>query len=173
MVVRCCSRRRTAVDQEAADLLPCRLSTGMCWGEVSALPPGAVNVARGTVSIVQVLRKVNRRWVVEPKPKTKQGYQEALLTAAVARMVAERCAATSREPGRQFVFAAPRGNHWRYEDFYTDRWVEIRDLAREKGLPRRMTMHGLWHSLLTCWPPRASIWRRCGRWPGTPACRRR
>ncbi|WP_247663864.1 tyrosine-type recombinase/integrase [Micromonospora sp. U21] len=59
-------------------------------------------------------------------------------------MVAERAA----KP-REFVFVAPRGNHWRYEDFYTDRWVKIRDLAREKGLPRRMTMHGLRHSLLT------------------------
>ncbi|MFI7283413.1 tyrosine-type recombinase/integrase [Micromonospora chersina] len=137
------------VDPEAADLLLCKLSTGLRWGEVSALPPRAVNVVRGTLSIVQVLRKVNRRWVVEPKPKTKQGYREVPLTAAVARMVAERCAAASRDPGRQFVFVAPRGNHWRYEDFYTDRWVKIRDLAREKGLPRRMTMHGLRHSLLT------------------------
>ncbi|MGC4902805.1 hypothetical protein ACLQ2Y_26180 [Micromonospora echinospora] len=46
-------------------------------------------------------------------------------------------------PGWQFVLVAPRGNHWRYEDFYTNR-----DLAREKGLPRRMTMHGLRRSLL-------------------------
>ncbi|MEV5768826.1 tyrosine-type recombinase/integrase [Micromonospora sp. NPDC052213] len=44
---------------------------------------------------------------------------------------------------------APRGNHWRYEDFYEGRWVKIRDLAQEKGLPRRMTMHGLRYSLLT------------------------
>ncbi|MGW3610548.1 tyrosine-type recombinase/integrase [Micromonospora sp. NPDC005163] len=138
-----------AVDPEAADLLLCKLSTGLRWGEVSALPPRAVNIARGTASIVQVLRKVNRRWVVEPKPKTKQGYREVPLTAEVMRVVAERVAAASREPGRQFVFVAPRGNHWRYEDFYTDRWVKIRDLAREKGLPRRMTMHGLRHSLLT------------------------
>jgi integrase len=134
-----------AVDPEAADLLLCKLATGLRWGEVSALPPRAVNVARGTVSIVQVLRKVNRRWVVEPKPKTKQGYREVPLPASVMRMIAERVA----KPGREFVFVAPRGNHWRYEDFYTDRWVKIRDLAREKGLPRRMTMHGLRHSLLT------------------------
>ncbi|MFG3602666.1 tyrosine-type recombinase/integrase [Micromonospora chersina] len=132
------------VDPEAADLLLCKLSTGLRWGEVSALPPRAVSVARGTVSIVQVLRKVNRRWVVEPKPKTKQGYREVPLPASVMLMVAGRAA----KP-REFVFVAPRGNHWRYEDFYTDRWVKIRDLAREKGLPRRMTMHGLRHSLLT------------------------
>lgn len=92
---------------------------------------------------------MNRRWVVEPKPKTKQGYREVPLTAEVMRVVVERVAAASREPGRQFVFVAPRGNHWRYQDFYTDRWERIRDLVREKGLPRRMTMHGLRHSLLT------------------------
>ncbi|WP_242624326.1 hypothetical protein [Micromonospora kangleipakensis] len=34
------------VDPEAADLLLCKLSTGLRWGEVSALPPRAVNVAR-------------------------------------------------------------------------------------------------------------------------------
>ncbi|WP_167517314.1 tyrosine-type recombinase/integrase [Micromonospora orduensis] len=27
--------------------------------------------------------------------------------------------------------------------------MKIRDLARKKGLPRRMTMHGMRHSLLT------------------------
>jgi hypothetical protein len=45
------------------------------------------------------------------------------------RMIAERAAT----PDREFVFVAPRGNHWRYEAFYTDRWVKIRDLARERG----------------------------------------
>jgi site-specific recombinase XerD len=37
----------------------------------------------------------------------------------------------------------------RRHDFYTDRWMKIRDMARENGLPRRMTMHGLRHSMLT------------------------
>ncbi|MFI7208943.1 tyrosine-type recombinase/integrase [Micromonospora aurantiaca (nom. illeg.)] len=104
---------------------------------------------------------MNRRWVVEPKPKTKQGYREVPLTAAVARIVAERCAAASREPGRQFVFVAPRGNHWRYEDFYIDRWVKIRDLAREKGLPSRMTMHGC-GTLATEGVDLAALWTMAG-----------
>lgn len=133
------------VDPEAADLLLTKLASGLRWGEVSALPPRAVRPRLGTIEIVQVLRKVNRRWVVEPKPKTQQGYREVPLPHQVMQLVAERAA----QPGREFVFVAPRGNHWRYEDFYEGRWVKIRDLAREKGLPRRMTMHGLRHSMLT------------------------
>jgi hypothetical protein len=60
------------VDPEAADLLLCKLAAGLRWGEVSALPPRAVHVARAIVSVVQVLRKVNRRWVVEPKPSRRR-----------------------------------------------------------------------------------------------------
>ncbi|MEU7614394.1 hypothetical protein [Micromonospora sp. NPDC049204] len=63
------------------------------------------------------------------------------------------------------MFVAPRGNHWRYEDFYTDRWVKIRDLARRKGLPRRMTMHGLRHSLLAA----EGVDLAALRWPGARA----
>ncbi|GHJ54388.1 hypothetical protein Nm8I071_36950 [Nonomuraea sp. TT08I-71] len=77
------------------------------------------------------------------------GYREVPLTAQVMWMLADRAAAASRERGREFVFVAPRGNHWRYADFYRDRWVKIRDRAQEKGRPRRVTMHGLRHSLLT------------------------
>lgn len=133
------------VDPEAGDLLLTKLATGLRWGEVAAIPPDAVRARLGTIEIRQVLRKVNRQWVVEPKPKTKKGYRQVPLHPLVMEVVRRR----AEVPGRQFVFVAPRGNHWRYEDFYDWRWVKIRNLAESRGLRGHMTMHGLRHSLLT------------------------
>ncbi|TDB79601.1 site-specific integrase [Micromonospora sp. KC721] len=132
------------VDPEAADLLLTKLAGGLRWGEVAALPPEAVRKHLGTVEIRQVLRKVNRQWVVEPKPKTKQGYRQVPLHPLVMHVVNQRA-----EKGGKFLFCAPRGNHWRYEDFYDWRWVKIRMMAESRGLRGHMTMHGLRHSLLT------------------------
>jgi integrase len=132
------------VDPEAADLLLTKLGGAFRWGEVAALPPEAVRKHLGTVDIRQVLRKIERRWVVEPKPKTKQGYRQVPLHPLVMHVVIERA-----KKGLPFLFTAPRGNHWRYEDFYDWRWVKIRNLAESRGLRGHLTMHGLRHSLLT------------------------
>jgi integrase len=132
------------VDPEAADLLLTALATGLRWGEVAALPPKAVRVHLGTVEVQQVLRKVNRRWVVESKPKTKKGYRQVPVHPLVMETLTRRAAA-----GNAFLFVAPRGNHWRYEDFYDWRWVKMRTLAESRGMRGHMTMHGLRHSLLT------------------------
>jgi integrase len=134
------------VDPNAADLMLTLLATGMRWGEASALPVRAVHVDRGTISIRQVLRKEYGRWVLVLRPKTKDGYREIPVPPQVMAVLQRRCAGRERDA---FVFTAPRGGHWRYDDFYDDRWVKIRRLAEEKGLPKRMTMYGLRHSLLT------------------------
>ncbi|HEY0700820.1 MAG TPA: tyrosine-type recombinase/integrase [Micromonospora sp.] len=132
------------VDPEAADLLLTALATGLRWGEVAALTAEAVRTHLATVEVRQVLRKVNRRWVVEPKPKTRKGYRSVPVHPMVMEMLKQRAAA-----GTKFLFVAPHGNHWRYEDFYDWRWVKIRVLAESRGLRGHITMHGLRHSLLT------------------------
>ncbi|MFF0467632.1 tyrosine-type recombinase/integrase [Micromonospora zamorensis] len=132
------------VDPEAADLILTALATGLRWGEVAALTPEAVQPHAGTVEVRQVLRKVNRQWVVDPKPKTKSGYRKVPVDPRVMEMLRRRAAS-----GMAFLFVAPRGNHWRYEDFYEWRWVKIRKLAESRGLRGHITMHGLRHSLLT------------------------
>ena len=134
------------IDPNAADLMLMLLATGMRWGEASGLPVRAVNAARGTVSIMQVLRKENFKWVVVQRPKTKDGYREIPVPPQVMKVIAARCAGRDRDA---FVFTAPRGGHWRYDDFYDDRWKKIRTLAEANGLRKRMTMYGLRHSLLT------------------------
>ncbi|MEU8333371.1 tyrosine-type recombinase/integrase [Micromonospora sp. NPDC048839] len=132
------------VDPEAADLILTALATGLRWGEVAALTPEAVRAHAGTVEVRQVLRKVNRQWVVDPKPKSKSGYRQVPVDPRVMEMLRRRVAS-----GMAFLFVAPRGNHWRYEDFYEWRWVKIRKLAESRGLRGHITMHGLRHSLLT------------------------
>lgn len=134
-----------AIDVEAAELLVTTLATGLRWGEVAGLPPRAVHPSRGTLSIRQVLRKEHGKWSVIQKPKTKQGYREVPVHDEIMEILERRC----RIAGRNFVFTAPKGNHWRYDNFYWKRWVKIRDLAEANGLQRRMTPHGLRHSLLT------------------------
>ncbi|AGL16096.1 tyrosine-type recombinase/integrase [Actinoplanes sp. N902-109] len=136
------------VDPSAADVLLMLLATGMRWGEAAGLPVRAVNFDRGTVSIMQVLRKENFQWKVIARPKTKDGYRGIPVPAQGMNIRAIRCEGRGR--GRDaFVFTAPRGGHWRYEVFYDDRWKKIRELAEAKGLRKRMTMYGLRHSLLT------------------------
>jgi integrase len=134
------------VDPSAADLLLTLLATGMRWGEAAGLPVRAVNFDRGTVSIMQVLRKENFQWRVIARPKTKDGYREIPVPPQVVKVLDVRCNGKSRDA---FVFTAPKGGHWRYEVFYDDRWKKIRALAEAKGLRKRMTMYGLRHSLLT------------------------
>jgi integrase len=134
------------VDPSAADLLLMLLATGMRWGEAAGLPVRAVNFDRGTVSIMQVLRKENFKWKVIPRPKTKDGYREIPVPAQVMKIIETRCGSRDRDA---FVFTAPKGGHWRYEVFYDDRWTKIRKLAETNGLRKHMTMYGLRHSLLT------------------------
>ncbi|WP_233624420.1 site-specific integrase [Actinoplanes sp. ATCC 53533] len=134
------------VDPSAADLLLMLLATGMRWGEAAGLPVRAVNFDRGTVSIMQVLRKENFKWKVIARPKTKDGYREIPVPDQVMKVLEVRCGGKGRDA---FVFTAPKGGHWRYEVFYDDRWKKIRALAEAKGLRKRMTMYGLRHSLLT------------------------
>jgi integrase len=134
------------VDANAADLLLTLLATGMRWGEAAGLPVRAVNVERGTVSIMQVLRREYFRWVVVPRPKTKDGYREIPVPAEVMEVLSARCVGRDRDG---FVFTAPRGGHWRHDDFWEGRWKKIRTLAEANGLGKRMTMYGLRHSLLT------------------------
>ncbi|MDR7277337.1 tyrosine-type recombinase/integrase [Catenuloplanes atrovinosus] len=134
------------VDPEAADLMVMLLSTGMRWGEATAVPVRSVNFDRGTVSIQQVMRREHFRWVLVLKPKTEDGYREIPVPAPVLEMLRARC--EGRAPDA-FVFTAPRGGPWVYETFYEDRWVKIRDMAERKGLKKRMTMYGFRHSLLT------------------------
>lgn len=132
------------VDPEAADLILTALATGLRWGEVAALTAEAVRPSAGTVEVRQVLRKVNRQWRIEPNPKTKSGFRKVPVDPRVMEILRRRASA-----GGEFLFVAPRGNHWRYEDFYDWRWVKIRKLAESRGLRGHITMHGLRHSLLT------------------------
>lgn len=143
---RCVIEAAYEIDPNAADLMLTLLATGMRWGEATGLPVRAVNVDRGTVSIMQVLRREHFKWVVVPRPKTKDGYREIPVPTQVMKVIAARCDSRARDA---FVFTAPKGGHWRYDDFYDNRWKKIRTLAETKGLRKRMTMYGLRHSLLT------------------------
>ncbi|OJF10941.1 integrase [Couchioplanes caeruleus subsp. caeruleus] len=134
------------IDPNAADLMLTLLATGMRWGETAGLPVQAVNVERGTVSIMQVLRREHFQWKVIPQPKTKDGYREIPVPAQVMKVIAARCGSRDRDA---FVFTAPMGGHWLHDNFYDDRWKKIRTLAEANGLRKRRTMYGLRHSLLT------------------------
>ena len=134
------------IDPNAAELLLVLLATGMRWGEIAGLPVRAINRDRGTVSIVQVLRRQCYQWIVVPTPKTPDGFREIPVPPQIMTILVRRCDGRQRDG---FVFTAPRGGPWRHDDFWEGRWKKVRDLAMKKGLSKRMTMYGLRHSLLT------------------------
>ena len=134
-----------AIDPEAAELLDHRAGHGLEVGRGRgvAAPGGAPSVGHR----VHPAGAPEGMSAVEGHPEaeeSKQGYREVPVPAEVMTILKRRS-----ELHRDFVFVAPRGNFWRYEDFHRGRWVKIRDLARANGLPKHLTMHGLRHSMLT------------------------
>jgi integrase len=134
------------IDPNAAELLLVLLATGMRWGEIAGLPVRAINRGRGTVSIMQVLRRQCYQWIVVPAPKTPDGFREIPVPPQIMEVLVRRCEGRGRDA---FVFTAPRGGPWRHDDFWEGRWKKVRDLAMKKGLSKVITMYGLRHSLLT------------------------
>jgi integrase len=127
------------VDPSAAELLLVLLATGMRWGEIAGLPVRAINRGRGTVSIMQVLRRQCYQWIVVPAPKTPDGFRQIPVPPQIMEILVRRCEGRARDA---FVFTAPRGGPWRHDDFWEGRWKKVSDLAIKKGLSKVMTMYG-------------------------------
>jgi integrase len=152
---------RSCLAQDMWLLHDLELSTGMRWGEVSALRVADVTFAGEGVEFqanIHVVRAWSQRapgdtcpvrwdegenlsWVLGP-PKSRRP-RWVVVTGDVAQRLK---AAVAGRAGREFVFVTRYGNPWRYPDYHSDRWVPARRLAQQRGLTRSVAPHMLRHT---------------------------
>lgn len=129
-----------------ADLTVTKFALNLRWGEVAGMPVRAVEHELKLCRIVQVLAEdEHRRWYVRRYPKTPQGFREAPFGEEIAGILTERCAGRDRDA---LIFPGPNGPFWIYKS-YEYWWFKARDIARDAGLTRDLTPHGLRHSMLS------------------------
>lgn len=149
-------------DVDAADLIVTDIATGMRWGEISGLPPWAVDVEEGYLDIVQVAaRNTARRpgvpyLYIREEPKTEAGFRRIPFGTSVGAILARRIAALptrrvrkSKRPRLDLVFASTSGGIIGNQNFRRNHWLPILGLAQERGLVQQITPHGLRKSLIT------------------------
>ncbi len=152
---------RSCLNRDVWLLHDVELSTGLRWGEVSALRVDDVSFSgvgaerQANVHVVRAWSKrspddrspirwdagENLSWVLGP-PKSGR----ARWVVATGEVAASLEAAVSGRAGRDFVFVTRYGNPWRYPDYHSDRWAPARRLAAKRGLVRPVTPHMLRHT---------------------------
>ena len=141
------------VDADAHDLLLCAIGTGLRWGEVIGLAADAVtffaDLSGGVLEVRQVgVKRHGRlpegmpRFHLRDETKTPTAVRVVPFGVRVARMLAGRPAT-----GAQLMFTNPddglEADMWNALTFYKKFLRPIQDLAMARGLPRRVTPHGL------------------------------
>jgi integrase len=119
------------------------VASGCRWGEASALRPGDINLAVGTVDIRRAWRYVQGEGYQLGAPKTRRSVR----SINVARSVLAKLDLTG-----EWVFTnSGRGRRGddgpvRIHNFSPNVWVPALDRAKEKGLTKRPRIHDLRHS---------------------------
>lgn len=144
-------------------LVDVALTTGMRWGEVSALRVGDLSWQTGdtevlNIHIVRAWSERDRRYDTDPintaegeTPRYKLGPTKSRKDrwVQVSGDLAEALwASLAGKRQDDYVFTTSRGNPWRYPDFHTDRWVPAITLAKQHGLDKHGTFHMLRHSFV-------------------------
>jgi integrase len=136
-------------DPDARDLADWLVSTGMRWGEASALQKRDVSLtaARPYVDVQRAWKKAQKgapggAYFLGP-PKTKKARRRLYLTPAQADVVRRHVTGVAPEG---FVFRAAMGGEWRHANFYNRKWLPAVQAAVEKGLPKRPRIHDLRHT---------------------------
>jgi integrase len=137
------------------------LHTGVRWGELSALRVGDMTRRPGDELVFDV--HITRAWSVRDVQ-----FDDSAIRAEESETIKHKIGPTKTRKGRwvqvsgdlattllaqiagkqqeEYVFTTARGNPWRYEDFYTDRWIPAMALAKEHGLNKHGTVHMLRHT---------------------------
>lgn len=130
-------------------------STGMRWGEATALKPSDFDLGARTVRITRAWKSSQSKgWYLGP-PKTKRSRRTLKLTPNLIPILQPLV-----EAGTEFVFTNSVGNPVRQQNFWEDVWNPARRLAN--GLPAFDTTKGTDRE----WTARArGVWD--GRQPAT------
>lgn len=139
------------------------LTTGVRWGELSALRVGDLSWQAGdehvlNVHIVQAWSERDRRYDTDPineaagetvryklGPTKNRKDRWVQICGELADTV---WASVAGKRQNDYVFTSARGNPWRYPDFHTDRWTPAISLATRHGLDKHGTFHMLRHSFV-------------------------
>jgi integrase len=149
---------RACLKQDAHLLVDVLLSTGIRWGEVSALRVSDITFPDDDTAVMHIARAWSKRapedtspirvdedenptWRLGP-PKNKHA-RYVVAKGEVARRLRE---AIAGHKASAYVFLTRYGNPWRYQDFYSDRWLPARHEAEKRGLTKHATPHMLRHT---------------------------
>ncbi|MFE5853585.1 tyrosine-type recombinase/integrase [Streptomyces sp. NPDC056500] len=135
-------------DPDARDLADWLVSTGMRWGEATALQVRDLSLSADIPTA-----NIQRAWKKAPKgapetfylgpPKTRKGRR--LIALSSAQVATARRLSEGYSP-EAFLFRAAMGGPWRHGNFYHRKWRPAVLAAVAKGLPKRPRLHDLRHT---------------------------
>ncbi|MFC5720344.1 tyrosine-type recombinase/integrase [Streptomyces gamaensis] len=132
-------------DPVARDLADFLVSTGLRWGEATAVQVRDLNLNGETPTL-----RVQRAWKRQEDhtfrigpPKTKKARRTIALAPAQTEILRRHVA--GRQP-EDFVFRTAMGKHWRHANFYNRKWKPAVAEAVKKGLPKKPRIHDLRHT---------------------------
>lgn len=121
-------------------------TTGLRWGEATALKPSDVDVERQTLTVSRAWKSSKEQgWYLGP-PKTKRSKRTVSLPGSLVDQLVPFM-------GREFLFTNQVGNPIRHTNFYPEVWEPARRLAnglppfavtRGKGTTYRPRTGGVW-----------------------------
>lgn len=136
-------------DPGARALADWLISTGMRWGEATALRVQdlKLNTDRPTASVQRAWKKAKKgasggAFYLGP-PKTKRARRLIALSPVQVALAREQVTGMGPE---DFVFRAAMGGEWRHANFYNRKWKPAVEEAVKKGLPKRPRIHDLRHT---------------------------
>ncbi|WP_326736070.1 tyrosine-type recombinase/integrase [Streptomyces sp. NBC_01022] len=133
------------VRADAVDIVDALVSTGLRWGEVTALQPRDFTFAskRPTLRVQRAWKRRGEGGTFLGAPKTKKSRRTLVLTPEQVQLFQRRC--LGKKP-TDLVFTAPEGAAWHSGVFYAHRWKPALDAANAAGLTKRPRVHDLRHT---------------------------
>ncbi|MFJ8953474.1 tyrosine-type recombinase/integrase [Streptomyces sp. NPDC102381] len=136
---------KTHVRADAVDIVDALVSTGLRWGEVTALQPRDFTFAskRPTLRVQRAWKRRGEGGTFLGAPKTKKSRRTLVLAPEQVQLFQRRC--LGKQP-TDLVFTAPEGGAWHSGVFYAHRWKPALDAANSAGLTKRPRIHDLRHT---------------------------
>ncbi|MFE6737570.1 tyrosine-type recombinase/integrase [Streptomyces tubercidicus] len=136
---------RAHLASDVVDLVDALVSTGLRWGEISALQPRDLTLhgVRPNVRVQRAWKRGERGKFLGP-PKTKKSRRTLVLSPSQVALFKRNCRGKAPQ---DFVFTAPEGGAWDSGGFYNARWKPaIKSATLVDGLTKKPRLHDLRHT---------------------------
>lgn len=136
---------RQHVRADALDIVDALVSTGLRWGEITALQPRDFTLVgkRPTLRVQRAWKRRGEGGTFLGAPKTKKSRRTLVLTPEQVKLFQRRC--LGKKP-TDLIFTAPEGGAWHSGVFHAHRWKPALDAANSAGLTKRPRIHDLRHT---------------------------